>query len=319
MSNDSAKQHDLHIRGRFAPSPSGRMHLGNVFCALLSWLITKHSGGMWVLRIEDLDRQRCKSDYAAWIEDDLHWLGLEWDEGGKAGGDNYFQSHRSTIYETFFQKLCDLSLTYPCFCTRTDLWAAQAPHTGQSHIYNGHCRTLTTEERIALLTIRRPAIRVMVPDETICFNDRHYGHQHMNLANDCGDFIVRRSDGTFAYQLAVVVDDAQMHINQVVRGRDLLPSTAAQLYLYRLLQLPEPQFFHLPLLCTSDGKRLCKRDHDLDLSVLRTKYSAAEIIGQLAFCAGQTDNPHPITPTELLPTFDPQRIPTHDIIVGINT
>ncbi len=308
------------IRGRFAPTPSGRLHLGNVFCCLLAWLYARSQGGSIVLRIEDLDAQRCPRANAVLLADDLTWLGLTWDCGAWRGEDDaaYFQSQRAQVYASFFSKLERLGLIYPCFCSRNELHAAEAPHFSDGRVvYSGRCRSLTAQERALAMQKRLPAWRVQVPDDDLTFVDGHYGWQKYNLARDNGDFIVRRSDGVFAYQLAVTVDDALMGITQVVRGRDLLPSTPLQLYLYRLLGLKPPQFCHIPLLLGPDGQRLAKRDRALDLGVLRRSAAPAQIIGCLAYLAGQLDEPRPITPEALLPIFDPDKIPLHDITVPL--
>lgn len=290
------------------------MHLGNVYTALLSWLAAKSQGGEWVLRIEDLDPQRSKSAYAAQIEDDLLWLGLLWDEGGNRTG--FRQSERADIYAHYFRLLNEKGMVYPCFCSRADIMAAQAPHATDRHgVYAGTCRHLTDGERRQKAATRTPAMRLIVPDEEIVFDDGHYGMQRANLQTACGDFVVCRADGVFAYQLAVVVDDALMGINQVVRGNDLLASTPQQLYLYRLLGFDAPQFYHLPLLCSASGARLCKRDSSLDLGELRKTCTAEEIVGKLAFLAHLTDREEPIAPRELLPLFDWRKIPHTDIIV----
>ncbi|MGN0186813.1 MAG: tRNA glutamyl-Q(34) synthetase GluQRS [Paludibacteraceae bacterium] len=302
------------IRGRFAPSPTGRMHLGNVYTALLSWLSVKAQDGAWILRIEDLDPQRSKPAYAAQIEDDLRWLGLPWDEGGDTPG--YRQSERTELYTHYFRLLEQQRLVYPCFCRRADILAAQAPHATDHHgVYAGTCRHLTAAEIAQKTAQRTPSYRLKVPNQSINFADGHYGTQSHNLQQICGDFVVRRADGGFAYQLAVVVDDALMHINQVVRGNDLLASTPQQIYLYRLLGFDVPQFYHLPLLCSASGDRLCKRDKSLDLGELRKHYTAEEIVGKLAFLAHLIDKEEPIAPRELLPLFDWQKIPHHNIIV----
>ncbi len=307
-------QQKKHICGRFAPSPTGRMHLGNVYTALLSWLAAKAEGGEWLLRIEDLDPQRSKTAYATQIEDDLRWLGLPWDKGGNCT--DFRQSERTEIYAHYFRQLEQKELIYPCFCSRADIAAAQAPHATDHHgVYAGTCRHLTDDERRQRATVRKPAMRLRIPDEAIAFVDGHYGAQCANLLTACGDFVVRRADGVFAYQLAVVIDDALMGIDQVVRGNDLLASTPQQIYLYRLLGFEVPQFYHLPLLCSASGARLCKRDRSLDLGELRKTLTAEEIIGKLAFWAHLIDRPEPITPHELVPLFDWTKIPHDNLVV----
>ena len=400
------------------------MHLGNVFCALLSWLSAKSKGGEWVLRIEDLDPQRSKKDYALQLMDDLQWLGLPWD------GEPVWQSQRGDIYEEYLQRLTDMGLTYPCFCTRADIMATQAPHeTDGRVVYKGTCRPKYTDAARSVPTATNhisPSIeggvgvglattRLIVPDCTIPFTDGHYGKHDINLAEHCGDYIIRRKDGAWAYQLAVVVDDALMGVTEIVRGRDLLLSSPQQIHLRKLLfqstddrvqmtddrvqstddrvqstddrvqmtddrvQMtddrvrsaeyrvqstddflkrgtysltaqavplrqdersgggglnvnPSPftvhrspftahpsaltvNFFHHPLLCNEQGQRLCKRDKSMDLVYLRNKgITPQEIIGKLAHYAGLIEQPHPISPNELLTPFSWNKIPTEDII-----
>ncbi len=322
------------VRGRFAPTPSGRMHLGNVLCALLAWLSARSAGGEMILRIEDLDVSRTSVEFTRLIQEDLLWLGLDWDEGGlnedRMGsgeaeeiGPNqsgphapYEQSRRFSLYETIYQSLCDRGLVYPCFCSRAELHSAQAPHLSDGQVlYSGRCRGLSEEEIAWRRTRRSPASRLMVPDETIRFVDGHYGIYEENLASECGDFIIRRSDGVFAYQLAVVADDALMEISQVVRGRDLLSSTPRQLYLYRLLCAPPPKFFHIPLLLDPNGKQLSKRDKALDLGVLRQKYRPEDLLGLLAFCCGLLPKYEPVKARELISLFSWDQVSARDCVL----
>lgn len=303
--------------GRFAPSPTGRMHLGNVAAALASWLSVKSVGGRWILRIEDLDPQRSRKEYAHLIEDDLHRLGLDWDEGGLNGMGNrgpYLQSMRSGLYERYLQRLADTGLTYPCYCSRADIMATQAPHQSDGRIvYQGTCRPERLKNAITLPAenicgiIKKDSVRattrLFVPDKVIAFNDRVYGPQSVNLAEHCGDFILRRKDGAWAYQLAVVVDDAEMGITEVVRGSDLLLSSAQQIYLYQLLGLPIPDFAHIPLVCNADGRRLSKRDSSLSLEALMKRHTAEEIIGKAAALIGIIPAPAPCRPDELTDVF----------------
>ena len=231
-------------RGRFAPSPTGRMHLGNVFCALLSWLSAKSKGGEWVLRIEDLDPQRSRREYALQLMDDLQWLGLPWD------GEPVWQSQRGHIYEEYLHRLQEMGLTYPCYCTRADIMATQAPHeTDGRVVYKGTCRPKSRDAARSVPTATNhisPSIeggvgvglattRLIVPNCTIPFTDGHDGQHDINLAEHCGDYIIRRKDGAWAYQLAVVVDDALMGVTEIVRGRDLLLSSPQQIHLRNLL------------------------------------------------------------------------------------
>lgn len=293
--------HTDTIKGRFAPSPSGRMHLGNIYAALMSWLSAKSRGGSWLLRIEDLDPQRSKYEHARMIEDDLQWLGLEWDEGGL---DNigpsgpYVQSLRGDFYAGALAHLEEAGLTYPCYCTRADIMATQAPHESDGRvIYRGTCRNLPPRPQA------RAATRLIVPDRAIFFNDRTYGPQRVNLARHCGDFIVRRADGAWAYQLAVVVDDAAMGVTEVVRGADLLLSSAQQIYLYGLLGAQEPEFAHLPLVCNSAGQRLSKRDSSQSMEYLRARHTPGEVLGMAAAFAGLIEEPQPISAEELLEIY----------------
>lgn len=299
-----------NVKGRFAPSPTGRMHLGNVFSALLSWLSAKSKGGEWLLRIEDIDPQRSRQQWADLIMDDLDWLGLLWDEGP------YYQSQRGNIYEHYLQMLKAQDMTYPCYCTRADILATQAPHESDGRVvYKGTCRNLPSG-----IHSGPAAIRMKVPpvgEGVISFTDGHYGMHTVDLAVQCGDFIVRRKDGAWAYQLAVVVDDALMGINEVVRGRDLLLSSPQQIYLANQLGFSSPNFIHLPLLCNTAGQRLSKRDKSLDMESLRERYSAEQIIGMLAHAARLTQTSAPISAQELIDTFDWRKIGTEDIIIDV--
>ena len=302
------------IRGRFAPSPTGRMHLGNVYAALLSWLSAKSKGGEWVLRIEDIDPGRSRQEFADRIMDDLEWLGLTWD------GEVTYQSKRQDIYEYYFELLRKEGLLYPCFCSRADLLATQAPHESDGRVvYKGTCRNLRPERYPQNIA---PAWRMRVPDETIETTDGHYGTYRVHLPTEIGDFIVRRKDGAFAYQLVVVVDDLLTDITEVVRGKDLLLSTPQQLFMARTLRnldtekiFPEVRYIHFPLLINGAGQRLSKRDKSLDMGILREQHSAGEIIGFIAHLAGITPTQQPITPQELLPLFKREKIPTEDIRV----
>ena len=302
--------------GRFAPSPSGRIHLGNILYALLVWLSARQKGGKVVLRIEDLDTARCPRRYARQMEDDLRWLGLDWDQGPGVGGPDepYDQSERTALYQAALEKLEQKGLVYPCFCTRAELHAASAPHREDGQVvYAGTCRNLTAAEAAEKAKQRPPALRLRVPEESWGFTDGHLGAYEENLARDCGDFLLRRSDGMFAYQLAVVVDDAAMGVTEVVRGADLLDSTPRQLYLYDLLGLTPPRFYHFPLLLTADGRRLSKRNADAGLDVLRGRSSAPDILGKLAYLAGFNPSAAARTAKELLADFDWDKVPAEDI------
>lgn len=307
------------LKGRFAPTPSGFIHLGNIFCSLLAWLNAKSQGGSIVLRIEDLDTVRCSREKADRLAQDLEWLGLYWDEGAytEANSTSYFQSQRFDIYGSYLEQLEATGNVYPCFCSRNELHAANAPHLSDGRfIYAGTCYGLSPEERSLRAQSRRPAYRLHVPDQTIEFTDLLYGKQGFNLAKENGDFIVRRSDGVYAYQLAVTIDDALMGITEVVRGWDLLGSTPLQIYLHKLLGFEPPQYMHIPLLVAPDGRRLAKRDADMDLDRIRQSYDSPEpLIGYLAYLAGQIANPEPITAQELVKLYQQDKIPRHNIVV----
>ena len=304
--------------GRFAPSPSGRIHLGNILCSLLAWLSARQKGGQVILRIEDLDTARCPRRYAQQMEEDLRWLGLDWDMGPGTNGPHepYYQSERTELYQMAREKLEEMGLVYPCFCTRGELHAASAPHRSDGQVlYAGTCRNLTPEEIAEKSHARSPALRLRVPEETWGFTDGHMGDYTENLARDCGDFLLRRSDGMFAYQLAVVVDDAAMGVTEVVRGADLLDSTPRQMLLYRLLDLSAPEFIHLPLLLTHDGRRLSKRNADAGLDDLQDVYTAPEILGKLAYIGGFNPSCEPRTAEQLLADFDWKKVPVQDICI----
>ncbi len=296
----------MTVVGRFAPSPSGRMHLGNVWSALLSWLSVRSAGGEMVLRMEDLDPDRCRPEYVAQLREDLRWLGLDWDR------EQPQQSTRTEAYAEAFESLRERGLVYPCYCSRADLHAASAPHASDGRVlYAGTCRRLTEAQRQQ--QTKRPAWRLEVPDREYAFTDGLQGRFSENLARECGDFIIRRADGVYAYQLAVVTDDADGGITQVVRGRDLLESTPRQLYLYELLGKTAPEFCHVPLLLAPDGRRLSKRERDLDLGNLRERYTPQRILGYLAALANLVPMGETASAAELIPLFDWKRVPQADI------
>ena len=296
------------MTGRFAPSPSGRMHLGNVFSAMLAWLSVRSRNGEMVLRIEDLDPDRCRSEYAETLKGDLRWLGLDWDR------EQTPQSLRTAAYAKEFEKLADLGLVYPCYCTRGELHAASAPHASDGRVlYAGTCRHLTEAQRAE--KTKKPAWRLMVPDREYAFTDGLQGLFAENLAAECGDFIIRRADGVYAYQLAVVTDDADGGVTQVVRGMDLLDSTPRQLYLYELLGLKAPEFYHVPLLTAPDGRRLSKREKDLDLGELRKSHTPEQLLGKLAHLAGVLETPEPASAKEIAQVFDWNNVKTTPIVM----
>ena len=297
--------------GRFAPTPSGRMHLGNLYCALMAWLSARAQGGQFIVRIEDLDAGRCHFEpHIEKVFEDLCWLGIDWDAGEDPAS---FQSKRSAIYEEYFEKLKTVAEIYPCYCSRAELHAASAPHLADGQpLYDGRCyRMWKAGETPA--TSRRPAWRIHLPHEEIAFTDLVMGEYGENLSAECGDFILRRSDGVYAYQLAVVVDDALSGVTEVVRGCDLLSSTPRQIHLYRLLGFKEPTFAHLPLLVGADGHRLAKRLGDLDAGMLREMTTPEELIGKLAASLSLIDRPEPLTARELVQHFRWEAIPREDV------
>ena len=292
--------------GRFAPTPSGRMHLGNLFSALLAWLSVKSRDGEMVLRMEDLDTQRTSREYAQILREDLQWLGLTWDRETPA------QSQRTEVYDRYFDILKEKGLLYPCYCTRSQLHSVNAPHLSDgTYVYPGTCRDLTDAQRAAMN--RAPAWRVRVPDKLWQVEDKIQGHYGCNLATDCGDMVVRRADGVYVYQLAVTVDDGLARVTEVVRGSDLLSSAPRQMYLQELFGFPHPEYAHVPMLLAPDGRRLSKRDRDLDLGALRQNYSPEEIIGTLAHCAGLLERRAPVSLEELRGEFSWKKVRRADV------
>ena len=285
------------------------MHLGNLWSCLLAWLAARSVGGGMVLRLEDLDPDRCRPEFCDQVMGDLDWLGLDWD------GQPIYQSRRTQAYAAAFHALEERGLVYPCFCTRAQRLAASAPHRSDgAALYSGRCRHLAPEARAALSARRVPAWRIQVPEETVSFRDKLQGDYAQNLAAECGDFILRRSDGVYAYQLAVVVDDAFQGVTQVVRGSDLLDSAPRQLWLQKELGLPHPEYGHVPLLLSPDGRRLAKRDRDQELSQLKERFTAPQLVGRLALAAGIIPEYAPITPAQLLPYFAWDKLPRRDFV-----
>ena len=292
--------------GRFAPTPSGRMHLGNVFAFLIAWLSVKSRNGAIVLRMEDLDTMRTSAEFAETLRGDLKWLGLTW------GEETPPQSQRSVVYDRYFEKLQDLGLLYGCYCTRSQLHNVNAPHLSDgTYVYAGTCRNLTEVQKAAF--DRKPAWRVQVPDRIWQFTDLLQGQHVENLCTDCGDFVVRRADGVYVYQLAVTVDDGESGVTEVVRGVDLLGSSARQMYLQELFGFAHPTYGHVPLLVAPDGRRLSKRDKDLDLGVLRQNLRPEQLIGTLAYSAGLLDRNVPVSAMELAGEFSWEKLKKQDI------
>lgn len=271
-----------HLRGRFAPSPSGRFHIGNIFASLIATLVADEM----VLRIEDLDPDRSKQEHIDAIMRDLEWFGFEWTSAV------VYQSaeDQQERYRHACEELEAQGLVYPCFCTRADLHSARAPHVGEEFIYQNTCKGISAEVRSERMSTERYALRldVAAAPNPLCFADTFQGESCFDLVREAGDFIIKRSDGVFAYQLAVVVDDAASGIDSVVRGVDLLTSTPKQIYLQRLLGLSTPVYGHVPIFVDESGRKLSKRNKDASLSYLIDDLglSAEAILGYLAYCSG---------------------------------
>lgn len=301
--------------GRYAPSPSGSLHLGNLATFVVTWLDIRSNGGKLIFRMEDLDPDRSFEKFENSITDDLKWLGLTWDYGWAVDDSgNYSQSNRTRLYEDVFNQLDKKGLIYPCYCTRSERLAANAVHAGDStHDAGCKCRHLSQAERHALEAAgRRPAWKIRVPNKEITFVDGHYGKITENLANE-GDFIIKRSDGIFAYQLAVSFDDMEMGINRVVRGRDLLSSTARQIWLISELDGSVPSYCHTPLIITEADRKMSKRYGDLSMEVMREIYTKEEIIGLVSLLLNLGSG-SPCSAEELINSFSWDRIPVENIL-----
>ncbi len=299
--------------GRFAPSPSGYMHMGNLLSMLLAWLDCRAHDGRLLFRMEDLDPGRSKPRYRDALAEDLRWLGLDWDEGWPDPA--YAQSNRGAFYQEAFAALERQALVYPCWCSRADrLAAASAPHADEESFDAGcPCARLSRKERAQReRSGRRPAWKLRMPDRLVTVEDAHYGLFSQNLAREAGDCILRRSDGVFAYQLAVSVDDMLMGVTRVVRGRDLLHSAPRQHWLIETLGGTPPVYCHGPLLSADDGK-LSKRLGNRSTQLLRQEYRPEALIGKLAFLCGLIDREEALSARELLPAFDWSRVSRSDI------
>ena len=294
----------MPTRGRYAPSPTGRLHLGNARTALLAWLDARRAGGAFVLRVEDVDFTRARPELEDRIYRDLAWLGLDWDEGPDVGGPHgpYRQSECGERYAAALARLA----TYPCTCTRKQLRALPTMGATGEAVYPGTCRSG------AAASGQPPAIRWRVPDGSVAFIDRLLGAYAQDVAREVGDFVLRRGDGAWAYQLAVVVDDAAMAIDSVVRGADLLDSTPRQILLQRALGLPTPTYAHVPLILGAGGAKLSKRDGAPDLSALREGGAeAGAVVATLARSVGLVGpDIAAIRPAELLADFDLNAVQT---------
>ena len=309
--------------GRLAPSPTGALHLGNVRTFMVAWLRARQAGGKLILRTEDLDHPKHKAGAAAQAIEDLCWLGFDWDE-------EHVQSSRTELYAAAIRKLCDKGLAYPCVCSRRDVEAAQsAPHDGDQLHYPGTCRDRFAAWKDALAYLnpdlqgggqqRLPCWRFRVPDgSVVSFEDVFAGRYSMDVGARLGDFPLARDENGAGYALAVVVDDADMGVTEVVRGDDLLPATPQQILLYRALGLQPPDFFHVPLVVGADGRRLAKRHGDTRIAAFRESgMSAEEIVGYLAWTLGIIPDPKPASLGSLVSDFNPQRIP-HEPLVHEN-
>jgi glutamyl-tRNA synthetase len=302
-------------RGRYAPSPTGAQHLGNARTALVAWASARADG--LVLRVEDLDPQRTVPEARHGNLEELRWLGLDWCEGPDVGGPfgPYLQSQRSERYQAALDRLRADGRLFECWLSRRELREiASAPH-GRGPVYGPAERArnarVAAEKRAAG---KRPALRLSVPDRVVTFEDRLAGPQRIDLAGEVGDAVLRRADGLIAYHLAVVVDDAAMAIEEVVRGDDLLHATALQDELHRALGTPPPRVAHVPLLLGPDGERLAKRRGEGTLAALRAAGVPPErVIGVLAWTLGQLDRPAPWSAAEFAAAFDPVRIPRHAV------
>jgi glutamyl-tRNA synthetase len=299
------------FRGRFAPSPTGRIHLGNARSALLGWLQARAAGGQFLLRIEDLDRARCKPSFLDDLYRDLEWLGLDWDETPLV------QSQRDDVYREALEKLERAERVYPCFCTRAEIArAASAPHglSEEGPRYPGTCTPLSPETRAERTRSRVPALRFRALPGEWCFEDGVHGRLCQDVATVVGDFVVRRNDGVASYQLAVVVDDAASGITDVLRGDDLLTSTPRQLQIHEALGLKAPRFWHVPLVLGEDGKRLAKREGAFAVAELRERGRPVEqVLGLLAAWSGLGEG-EPVTLAELVRRYQPERLPRSPVV-----
>ncbi len=306
------------VKGRFAPTPSGNMHVGNALCYLLAWLSARAQGGQIVLRVEDTDVTRMSPAATEQTFSDLAWLGLGWDEGPAPDERTgpYFQSCRTEIYDEYFRALQQRGAVYPCFCSRKDVRLAAAPHEeDRAALYPGTCRDLDAGRVAELMKKRAPAWRLRLEDVTVSFSDTLRGEFSCEILREYGDFPIRRADGVYCYQFAAALDDAQMGVNEVVRSRDLLSSTPWQVYIQQLFGFSPPRFVHIPLLLDEDGKRMAKRDFSLSLRQIRLHYAPEEVVGRLGFLAGLQESPAPKTAADLLALFDWEKLPREDIVM----
>ena len=315
---------DKKYRTRLAPSPTGALHLGNARTFLINYLAARSENQQIVMRMEDLDGPRVKAGAVEQSYEDLHWLGITWDEGPSLGGNYspYVQSERHHLYEDALKKLSEKGFAYPCVCTRKEIAASvSAPHAESEGLhYPGLCRDRFKNEEEAFAEKNRPpSWRFRVPDRDIHFTDGVHGEQVINVYKTTGDFVITRADKIASYQLAVVVDDAAMDITHIVRGDDLLPSTARQILIYEALGLNVPKFYHVPLVVGQDGRRLAKRHGDTRVSALREAgYSSEKVIGLLAYWCGLVKENTNISADELINIFSWNKLPKAQVICRLN-
>ena len=306
------------IKGRFAPTPSGNMHIGNALCYLLAWLSARSQGGSVVLRFEDTDLLRMRPGAVEQTFSDLLWLGLDWDEGPtpEERDGPYFQSCRTEVYDRFFDALREAGAVYPCFCSRQDVRLAAAPHlSDRAAVYPGTCRALSPEEAAERMRKKAPAWRLRLEEGTVSFRDALLGAFSCDAAREYGDFPIRRADGVYCYQFTTALDDALMGVNEVLRSRDLLFSSPWQVYVQEFFGFAPPVFVHIPMLLDEDGQRMAKRDFSLSLKEIRQHYGAEEVVGALGFLAGLQEEPRPCTAESLLGLFDLKKLPREDVVM----
>jgi len=312
---------DCHPRGRFAPSPTGLAHLGNAAAALVAWLSVRSRGGTLVWRLEDLDAPRVVAGMAEAAARDLAWLGLDWDEGPDRPGDYgpYVQSERSVLYQAALARLAAAHRLFPCRLSRKELREmASAPHgpTASTDVYPASLRPSHLPEHWYerhRAEAKDTALRFRVDDAETSYVDRVYGARSERVSASVGDFVLARRDGLFAYQLAVVVDDIAMRIDDVVRGADLLDSTARQIQLIEALGGERPAYAHVPVVRNASGEKLSKRDAALTLASLRDAgVDAEQIVGHLAASLGLIDEPRRTTAAALVERFDWSRLRRED-------
>jgi glutamyl-tRNA synthetase len=297
------------ITGRLAPTPSGGLHLGNARTFLIAWLSARAAGGRVVLRVDDLDLPRVKPGFVGQAMEDLRWLGLEWD------GEPLFQSRRGGDYAAALEQLRAAGRIYPCVCSRREIEiAARAPHDGEEGpVYPGTCRgKFRDADEARRNTGRAPCWRFATDHDhpRVEFDDALHGRCNFEVAQQLGDFVVSRSDGIAAYQMATVVDDHAQGVTEVVRGDDLITSTPRQLLLYRALGLTPPRFLHVPLVLDAAGQRMAKRRDSTRLAALREAgVSAAQVVGALAASCGWAAPGERVMPAQLIARFDLSKLP----------